>query len=630
MINLLFAVLFIGAAEGAVVEIDDNSPSVKITDKFEIYLTEKSVKPFESVKREFKKITSKEIKVNYGNHKVWLKISIKNKTSKEVSKIIYFDSTLLGHLNLYDIHKNKVELVDSTGSSIPFDKRSISSTYSAFKLTLGPEEERKLLFERYSHHRLDTHAYILSEKEFQKIEDSKYAVIYLYIGALFSLLIYNIFLFIYLKEIIYLNYSICILSLGMLILNFHGILDQFFIFSDFTLSHYLINFSAFSVLAFTSFSEKYLKLEKYLPSFLLYFKILKISAFITVLFFISPLQGHLGASLGMMIDFIIAFTIFFLILSGLRVYLKGFVMAKFYLLSWGAFFIGAVSLLLFYAGVLPKSLLTTYGLLWGSLTEMLIISVSLAYKLSILNKEKQVAELKALGKGQYERLVRVLLHDISNPLLLILNYGMSLKKNIKSEENMKYIDKVNRATGNIVGIIKSIRSQYSSTLDQGHIEVGPVNVREVLEECQFLFSDKLKEKKLEIIFQIEEGANFVLAHRETLISSVIGNVISNAIKFSHRNSKIEVEVNSIGDEVIIKTTDHGIGISEKMIDHFYSSGQIRHRAGTNEEPGLGYGIMLVTSYMDFFKGSLSVSSRLETEERIGLTTFSLVFQKSKK
>ena len=625
LLSISLYLLATGQSFADSIDLAKQSGDSDISSSFTHFIGPKEISTKTILEKRFKPIKSEEFNFGYTHDVIWLKLNLTNSSNKRIKKILYFDTTLTGVLNLYGIENGKTKYLQQTGSSLPLDKRAVPSSYGAFQISLAPLERKELLFERYSHHRLDSHVFVIDENEFEKIESKKMALIHLYIGSLFSLFIYNVFLFIYSNEKTYLHYSLCIFFMGSLVLNFLGEWDNFFIFENFTFSHYLIISSSLAVISLTHFSEGFLRVGEYLPSFCRYFKITKFTALAIIILFISPFQHLIASFLGNIIDIIVACTVLLLIISGFRIYFKGFIMAKFFLLSWGALFIGILSLLSVYAGILTKNQFSTYGLLWGNICEMLIISIGLAYKISILDQEKKIAEFNALRKDLYERLVKVLLHDISNPLTVVLHYTSVLRKKLKDTENSPTIENLHKSTNNIQNVIMSIRSQYSSSINSNELAVDKIDVKKALEECVFFYENKLEAKKLTVEYDIDDDAVHVMAHRETIINSVFGNIISNAIKFSHHSSIVKIQTITEGNKVIVKISDQGIGIAEEDINTFNDTGKIGHTEGTDSEPGLGYGITLISSYMKYFKGEVNITSRKESNDQSGETTFLLTF-----
>lgn len=104
----------------------------------------------------------------------------------------------------------------------------------------------------------------------------------------------------------------------------------------------------------------------------------------------------------------------------------------------------------------------------------------------------------------------------------------------------------------------------------------------------------------------------VLAEPMILSNHVLNNLISNAIKFSYNDSSIIIDVSDCGETVGIAVRDSGIGIPESMMPHLFDPLVKTTRPGLDDEPGTGFGLMAVRSFVELFGGSVEVQSIPET------------------
>ena len=83
----------------------------------------------------------------------------------------------------------------------------------------------------------------------------------------------------------------------------------------------------------------------------------------------------------------------------------------------------------------------------------------------------------------------------------------------------------------------------------------------------------------------------------------------------------------MNDQIILTMTDDGIGIPESILTKLFDDEAKTSRPGTEGEPGTGFGMPIVKSYMDLYEGRIEVLSKVkdETTEDSG-TTFNLYFK----
>ncbi len=89
---------------------------------------------------------------------------------------------------------------------------------------------------------------------------------------------------------------------------------------------------------------------------------------------------------------------------------------------------------------------------------------------------------------------------------------------------------------------------------------------------------------------------------------VIDNLVSNALKFSKENDKVEIHLNRIKDRVIIKIVDHGLGIPKEMLPKIFDRFSGAGRTGLKGEQSTGIGLSIVKQIVESHNGKIYVQS----------------------
>lgn len=111
---------------------------------------------------------------------------------------------------------------------------------------------------------------------------------------------------------------------------------------------------------------------------------------------------------------------------------------------------------------------------------------------------------------------------------------------------------------------------------------------------------------------------------------MLANLISNAIKFSHQNSQICIDIETENDEVALKIKDHGKGIPDDLISKIFNRNESTTRPGTKNEQGTGFGLPIVKQYLDLYQARIQVSSTTNPNQLPHIqtgTTFTIYFKK---
>ncbi|MBF0099823.1 MAG: hybrid sensor histidine kinase/response regulator [Desulfobacterales bacterium] len=157
--------------------------------------------------------------------------------------------------------------------------------------------------------------------------------------------------------------------------------------------------------------------------------------------------------------------------------------------------------------------------------------------------------------------------------------------------------------------------QYWASIQTGHVKQirKPLCLYERINETVLLLTEFIKDKQIEIINEINQNVNvFADLH---MLDTVLRNLISNAIKFSHPNQSIiirqlegNIEVNE--PVVHIAVIDKGIGITQEQLDKLFIITQRVQTVGTRGEKGSGLGLILCRELVSQMAGTMGVDSQL--------------------
>ncbi|MBC7537955.1 MAG: HAMP domain-containing histidine kinase [Bacteriovorax sp.] len=214
-----------------------------------------------------------------------------------------------------------------------------------------------------------------------------------------------------------------------------------------------------------------------------------------------------------------------------------------------------------------------------------------------LNKSKELTE----------NLLRILCHDISNPLTIIRASSKHL--NIEDKpQNPRSADRIRRASEDIYRITESVGSWIAHKDGKILLQVQKIKINDLIDHILFSFEDSLTNKELKINFNVENYNQEILGDRTAIFYQIINNIISNAIKFSYANSTIDISFFSQEHFLVILIRDYGVGIKEEMIEKVFSPYDITTSKGTRNERGTGFGLPIVATVTDRLNGKISIEN----------------------
>lgn len=569
---------------------------------------------------------SNSLRFGYFSEEKWANVSLVNKSSTPVNRLLYFD-TLTGLISLYEKTAPDASLIylSSSGSSIPYNLREFKSIFATFKISIPAHSEKNYFFKIVSRHNFNSKVFIGNADTLKKRELNKLSFLDFYAGGILSLIFYNLFLFSFLKDKHYLYYCNFSLAFFLAILDLHGLLDKIFANSFISFSHHLICFSSYALLTATVFTYHFLEMPKFLPKRAKAYQILIALCLGLILIGMTPLEDLAPAFFGGMIDLLLVIANLSFIVCSVLLW-KSNSTARFYLFSWA---VVGFSLLAWFGmtfGYLPNNFFTQHLLLYANLGQMLVLSLALAYRIHKLTEEKLAAEEKALQKEKYQRLVRVLSHDIANSLTIINSYSKKLIKPKNLEAPLqKTMEKIYFAAENIKNILRNVREEDLLSLRKKELELHPTNVLLAINNASVVFEEHLRYKNLKLVINVPVDL-FIMANSTCFLNNIVINILSNCIKFSFDHSTIEIEALRTPEQTTLSFRDFGLGIETNLINDIFFSNNISSSLGTNAETGHGFGTKLMREYLELFGGRLLVESTLHRpgNENCG-TCVTLVF-----
>ncbi|HPI19604.1 MAG TPA: ATP-binding protein, partial [Candidatus Kapabacteria bacterium] len=227
---------------------------------------------------------------------------------------------------------------------------------------------------------------------------------------------------------------------------------------------------------------------------------------------------------------------------------------------------------------------------------------------SLMESEKQLKELVATK----DKFFSIIAHDIKNPLSIFLNISellISMFDSLNKEEILSFINDINTSAKNLYNLLENLlnwsRIQTGRIVHQPNIFYINVLIENVFNVLEMSFKQK------NISFELNIPPTEIAFVDADMFSTVIRNLISNAIKFTYPNGKIVVYSEDLINFVKISVKDNGTGMSEEEVSRLFRIDSHQSKRGTNEERGTGLGLILCKEFIEKNNGKITVESELE-------------------
>lgn len=218
-----------------------------------------------------------------------------------------------------------------------------------------------------------------------------------------------------------------------------------------------------------------------------------------------------------------------------------------------------------------------------------------------LRTERELNDLKS-------RFISMASHEFRTPLSAILSSAILIgKQNEPGKEGrrIKHVQRIRHNVKNLVVILNDFLSL--SKLEEGKVSASPQSF-ELIQFSKLLVEEmESNKKKGQRIHMTHPNGEIMVYLDPKLLSHILINLLSNAMKYSDENQNIGFEIAPKGGTLIFKISDMGIGIPKeeqiKLFERFFRAANATNIQGT------GLGLHIVKQYTELMQGTVSFTSK---------------------
>lgn len=228
-------------------------------------------------------------------------------------------------------------------------------------------------------------------------------------------------------------------------------------------------------------------------------------------------------------------------------------------------------------------------------------------KENIANKKK---ELEAINASK-DKFFTILGHDLKNPFSTVIGITDLLLKDfgaLEEEHKLKYIGQINRYSKNAYNLLDNLLLWARSQTGSLKINFKRANVKNIVDNVIELFEIKSSQKNISLETNIDSELHGYFDI--DMITTVMRNLVSNALKYTNDNGNIKILATEAGDMIQIEVSDTGIGISEHDQSQLFSIDKQTNIIDTKENEGIGLGMVLIKEFISKNGGDIWVESEL--------------------
>lgn len=324
---------------------------------------------------------------SYSKSTYWLKTSITNPSDQMIETSIVVSYPRLKILDLYIETADGVKIIKS-GYQIPSKERPYRSRFFVFPIVFPKQTNATVYFKVKSPNAINLPIQIWRKKEYDRHEIDDHVLQALYFGITLAMIVFNLFVFVILKDYSYFLYVLVVFSSAIAIATHNGIASDYIWDHSPWLDQYAINlFISIVLILFLVFMRNLLHTKQILP------KLDRLNWVLILLQILLPIFYII--SFDTFIKWLVlshTITSFWILLIGIVCSLKKQRIAYFFLLAFAFLFLALIISTLRALGYIPTNVFTLEGPQYGSAAEMMLLAFALADRYNTIIKEKEIAE----------------------------------------------------------------------------------------------------------------------------------------------------------------------------------------------------------------------------------------------
>lgn len=237
------------------------------------------------------------------------------------------------------------------------------------------------------------------------------------------------------------------------------------------------------------------------------------------------------------------------------------------------------------------------------------------HQMQMMNQSKVDAQRANMAKSEF---LSSMSHDIRTPMNAIVGMTEIAMRNISNVVRVEdCLKKIRLSSKQLLGLINDVLDMSKIESGKLSLSVAPMSLRETMDDIVNIIKPQVKTRNQFFDIYIRDVIAEDVYCDNVRLNQVLLNLLSNALKFTEENGKIDVfiwqEPSEVGEDFVrthFKVTDTGIGMSEEFQKKIFDSFERENSDQVNQIMGTGLGMAITKSIVDIMGGTIEVQSEL--------------------
>lgn len=573
---------------------------------------------------------SSNLSLGYTQSTYWIKFSLLNNTAIK-DWLLEVGYPLLDAIDVYEVKKGVVLKEFKTGDHFRFSERPIIHRNFIFPITLDKQQDIEIFLKVKTSSSFRVPIKLVQRDKYFQYDQKHLFIQGLYFGILLVMMMYNLFIYLSIREKAYLLYVFYVGSYILVQAGLNGFSFQYLWPDSIEFNDKSIIYAVSLVVLFgSSFSITFLNLKQHLQIGYRIIGLIAIAGGINFLVaWMLPYRYTIESALILTSIGSIAITF-----SGLYLWLfKKVQAAKFFSIAWLSFLLGSLFIVLNRMHILADNFFTENAAQIGSTFEVILLSFALADKFNQLKKEKisveekakesissvntmlqeTMARLKQANKVKSDFLYNIS-HELRTPMNGIVGALQLFQKHSTPEEIEEYLELAKYSSEKMQNLIESILNFVKIQSGLSEINQKTINWDKLSEKINLILERKMLSRKISYAVNIPENIGKISYQSDqTKLLQFLEIILDNAIKYTLSGeinvvAAIDNSTNTEFPNIKLSVIDSGIGIDSSKLKQLKKSLQGNLRDNSVDAHDMGLGFMVAKALADMLNATIELDS----------------------
>jgi len=204
-------------------------------------------------------------------------------------------------------------------------------------------------------------------------------------------------------------------------------------------------------------------------------------------------------------------------------------------------------------------------------------------------------------------------HEFRTPLAIIKAYSELLMDEVGAEDaslRREFLSVIDSETDRLADLVSNLLDLARLEARRGVEEMAPVAITDIVDDVVAEARFQADARNVAIDTQVAAALPSIMGNKPLLVI-MLRNLLGNAIKFSHSGGRVEVSAEHVGNSLLLKVTDYGIGVAEADLPHLFDKFYRSTTAQVAGIRGTGIGLVLVKQAVEAHHGAITEESHAD-------------------